>query len=483
MTAGAPLWRVRSPQEVGRGWEGGSPSADSFEVSPPRFDWGARPWVLFIGSDESLLARAAADWLVRRGDAEGSFEILLPPEEALLPLLLHRISAAEGSGVPRYLFIPRLDRLFYNTLAGQASFCLVSPLYLLARLARSAGGGESVGFVATALGEPLSSHAPEILGGRGLAARFEVHLERGAKPAGHPATTPGPEELQKLEKLVAGETAPERLLDLGLATREPLLREQAYRRAISLAPDSAVAHLCLASALAEQKRLEESITELHQALSLSPDLDAAHYELAKLLIRADDLAGAVAGFRRTTELLPEFASAWSNLGAALGEMEDPQGAVAALDQAVGLDPLSHALHSNLGVALRNLGRYDEAAAEFKMALELAPDFVFGHYNLAYNCYFQGRYGEAIELFEKARDMDPQKTPRQRLLLALARLASGDVEGAHRDYRQILGELGARERTDLITVAEWDLGELERRRKGNPPVEKTLALVRSLGPPP
>lgn len=476
MTSTTPVWRIESSAQVAARWEGAPPPAECFEVSPPRFEGGGRPWALFLGSDESLLARAAAEWLVRKGEAEGPLQILLPPEEALLPLLLDRLSAPEGSGVPRYLFIPRLDRLFSNTLSGEASFCLVSPLYLLPRLARSAGGRESVGFVATALVDRLSSDALEVLAGRGLAARFEVHRERG-RASELSADSPG---AQELDTLVAAEAPPERLLEMGLATREPALRESAYRHAVALAPEAAVAHLCLASALAEQRRLEEAIGELREALRLSPDLDAAHYELAKLLIRSDDMEGAVAGFRRTTELLPEFASAWSNLGAALGEMEDSQGAVGALDRALELDPLSHALHSNLGVTFRNLGRYDEAAAEFGMALELAPDFLFGHYNLAYNCYLQGRYAEAIERFEKARDMDPKKTPRQRLLLALARLASGDLEGAERDYREILGELRGRERADMITVAEWDLGELERNRKGDPAVRETLALVRSFG---
>jgi tetratricopeptide (TPR) repeat protein len=309
-----------------------------------------------------------------------------------------------------------------------------------------------------------------------MAARFEIHRETGAAGAPGEASSPSAEVF---DRLVREGASIERFLELGLATGEPALRERAYRHALSIAPESALSHLCLASAFSEQGKGREGIAELRNAIELEPELDVAHYELGKGLIRTDDLAGAAAAFRRTVELLPEYAPAWSNLGAALGELGDLPGAVEALTQAVAHDRFSHVLHNNLGVTYRNLGRLEEAESEFELVLRLAPDFVFGQYNLAHTHYLQGRYPKAVATFEKAQGMDPSRSPRQSLLLAVTRLASGDTEGAERDYREVFGRLSGQPKKDMLTVAEWDLRQVARDRKGDATLKRALVLIRGL----
>jgi Flp pilus assembly protein TadD len=215
-------------------------------------------------------------------------------------------------------------------------------------------------------------------------------------------------------------------------------------------------------------------------VELDPDLPSARYELGKALIRTDDIQGAVAQFRKTVELLPEYASAWGNLGAALGELEDFAGASSALTRAAELDPENAALHSNLGVAHRDRGRLSEAETCFRRALELDPDFVFGHYNLAQTMFLAGRYGEAIAAFEKAQSMDRTRSTRQALLLACARLASGDMVGAHREYREVFGRLAESSRKDHRAAAEWDLKQLAQRTGVTPELKETASLLRALG---
>ncbi|MFQ5791633.1 MAG: tetratricopeptide repeat protein [Acidobacteriota bacterium] len=482
-------WTLKTPEDLHKTFGGPSPSV---EKAPSRLENVSPPWALFLGPDAASLARAASAWISERAKKEPSLEILLPPESPALPLALCDLRTPAHRTALRVVLVPRLDRAFFDTLRTNTSFSLTSSLYLLPKLARAAGGDEAVSLVATALGSELSVRAPEVLNGRGLAARFTLYRVARLQEASSPSPGRGrasngreprlePEQLSRegFEALRKAESPPERFLELGLATREPKLREEAYRHAASLAPDSALTHLCLASALSEQNRTVEAIQELKLAIEKDPELDAAYYELGKALIRADDMDGAVAAFRRTTELLPEFASGWGNLGAALGEIEDVAGAEQAFIRAVKLDPFSHALHSNLGVTLRNQGRLDEAEAEFQRVLELASDFVFGYYNLAYNYYLQDRYGEAISTFEKAQSMDRSRSPRQALLLAIARLASGDAEGAIRDYRETFGRLEGPMRADMRRVAEWDLRQLSRTRGVSPAIKQTLELVRSL----
>lgn len=106
--------------------------------------------------------------------------------------------------------------------------------------------------------------------------------------------------------------------------------------------------------------------------------------------------------------------------------------------------------------------------------------MFGHYNLANAVYLQGRHREAVGLFEKAQTLDPSGSDRQRLLLAAARLAAGDVEGALRDYRAVFDSLDGQMRLDMRTVAQWDLRRLAERTGINPGLKRAAEFVRSVG---
>ena len=218
------------------------------------------------------------------------------------------------------------------------------------------------------------------------------------------------------------------------------MRGEAATAAAEAEPEDPIGHLLAGCAANERKQPAEAAAAFRRALERDDSLAAAHFELGKTMIVLDDLEAALECFRRTTETLPGFAPGWANAGAALGELERPEEALGKLERAADLDPLSHSLASNLGVTLRDLGRLAEAERAFRWALELAPDFVFGHYNLANAVYLQGRHREAVGLFEKAQAMDPSGSDRQRLLLAAARLAAGDVEEALGDYRAVFDSL-------------------------------------------
>ncbi len=355
---------------------------------------------------------------------------------------------------------------------------LAAPMYVLARLMRLAGGRCDLLFAAPE-GEVLR-RASDLLAGRGGACHLEVRREdtppgtAGEAPHAEPPpdSAPGPADLENARTAA----------DLRrLALHAPGLRErsEAARAAVEREPDHPVGRLLLGSTLGERNDTAAAATAFRRAAEQAPDLAAAHFELGKVLIRLDDLEGALAAFRRTTETLPEFASGWANAGAALGELERPAEGLADLRRAADLDPLSHAPISNLGVTLRDLGRLEEAEAAFRRALELAPDFVFGRYNLAGAVFLRGRHAEAVRLFEEAREHDPSGSPRQRLLLAAARLAAGDGEGALAEYRATFDSLSGQMRLDLRTVAEWDLRNLARRTGVSADLRRAAALLREV----
>jgi tetratricopeptide (TPR) repeat protein len=419
---------VRRPKESAKG----ARPADEVLAEPLRIP--PRPWVLFVGENEDELERSAARYLA---ELPGTLPVLSPPDSPRLPIAVHELPPPGLRG-ERALYVPRLDRAFREPIENAATFAAFSPLYLIPKLTAIASEGEPLHFVGTAIESALAARGSDVLRQRGLASRFRIIRVHG----------------------------------------EPVRREDAPDEAP--APESPLALLFLASSLLRQKKTGEAAGVLRKALALAPDLAAAHYELGKILIRTDDMEGALASFRRTAELLPEFASAWGNLGAALGEIQKLDEASEALRRAVELDPLSYALHSNLGVTERDLGRLEEAEASFRRALALEPAFVFGHYNLGHVLFLQARYELAIAAFEKAQTLDASRSPRQALLLALTRLASGDLEGARRDYQSVFSRLEGPMKKDMRTVAEWDLKQLAQRSGVTDGLKAAAGLLRTLG---
>jgi tetratricopeptide (TPR) repeat protein len=390
-----------------------------------------RPWVLLVGANEAALESAARSLL------SPGLPVISPPREPPLPVAVEELPPPSIQG-ERILYVPFIERGFFDSPLSAAS-----PLYLLPRLAQLASERQPLTFVATAMESELGRRANHVLSQRGLASRFEILRIAGEGSAAEGEPAPSWEDLE---------------------------------RALFARGESALGHVFRAGAL----KGGEAVEALKRAVELDPELPSARYELGKALIQADDIAGAVAQFRKTIALLPDYASAWGNLGAALGEIEDFEGASSALTRAVELDPENAALHSNLGVAYRDHGRLSEAETGFRRALELDPDFVFGHYNLAHTLFLAARYAEAIEAFEKAQSMDRTRSTRQALLLACARLASGDIAGAHREYREVFGRLPESSRKDHRAVAEWDLKRLAQRTGVTTELQETASLLRALG---
>src|SRR5258706_3478866 len=88
-----------------------------------------------------------------------------------------------------------------------------------------------------------------------------------------------------------------------------------FRRAIALAPRSAVAHYNLGNALRFDEQIDAAVAAYRQALALQPELIQAHCNLAGLLLErreSGDIEAAAAHYRHSIALQPEFADAHCN---------------------------------------------------------------------------------------------------------------------------------------------------------------------------
>jgi serine/threonine protein kinase/tetratricopeptide (TPR) repeat protein len=148
------------------------------------------------------------------------------------------------------------------------------------------------------------------------------------------------------------------------------------RRALTLDPDLADAHMWLGSALTMLGRVDEGIAAIREAIRLEPQNAQAHQSLARAYwVGNGDFAAAIPEFERSIALNPE--AGYSYL--------------------------------QLGLLLSWEGRYAEAEQVLERAVELQDQYVSGNAGLqvvganarlGYVYYLQGRYNDAIREFER-----------------------------------------------------------------------------------
>ncbi|MES2403098.1 MAG: tetratricopeptide repeat protein [Pseudomonadota bacterium] len=184
-----------------------------------------------------------------------------------------------------------------------------------------------------------------------------------------------------------------------------LTADTAYRKAIALDPDFALAYAHLAySRIAghwyakhlASGQLDDIKATVDRALALAPELPDAHLALAYYYYwgfrRYDD---ATAEFRRTLQLAP------NNERAAQG----------------------------LAYILRRRGQFDQALIQFRRVLALAPGNRenWGEYGITYEIV--RRYPEALEQLNRALAMDPDYEDARDFLVRAMLFGFGDVAKA------------------------------------------------------
>ncbi len=469
----ASLWAACPTPFAGSETGNANPAISAANGWPPhRGPSGGGRWLLVLSRDGKSARVAAAEAV------SGEHQVVAPASAMEdLPLSLHSLDP-----IPNHAGAVLLSD-FHRAFPCRGAVrrrgrldetpplpAVATPAYVLARLSQLGAGSRTL--IASAQEDEVVQRAADLLAGRGAACQFEVAREPVPPAPAAPVSGPGEAELDR-----AGSAAELRRIALHAPARA--VRARAAAAAAAEDGDNPVGHLLAGCSANEQRKPREAAAAFQRAIERDETLAAAHFELGKTMIVLDDLEAALDSFRRTTETLPDFAPGWANAGAALGELERADEALGELERAAGLDPLSHSLASNLGVTLRELGRLEEAERAFRRALELAPDFVFGHYNLANAVYLQGRHREAVELFEKARAMDPSGSDRQQLLLAAARLAAEDLDGALADYRTVFDGLEGQTRLDMRMVAQWDLRRLAERIGISPGLRRAAEFIRSV----
>ncbi len=159
------------------------------------------------------------------------------------------------------------------------------------------------------------------------------------------------------------------------------------------APDPALWTL-LGQAEARVGRVDRAEEAYRRAMALAPDDAAPCYYLGRLYDDLELPGQAVEMFRQALRLCPGFVDAGRDLGTVLLRQGDVEGAVLALENARALAPDDAGLLNNLGVAQRQAGHLPEARATFEQALAVGGESRAIAMNLADTCLHQGDFVRA-----------------------------------------------------------------------------------------
>jgi Flp pilus assembly protein TadD len=144
-----------------------------------------------------------------------------------------------------------------------------------------------------------------------------------------------------------------------------------FTHALAVA-ESDIAHICLGSALQDQNRKSEAMTQYLLALQLNP----------------------------------QSAQACSDLANLLDEEGKPEAARWYCEAAVQRNPRSPKTHENLGIVLGETGHFDEALKEFSAAALADPTDAHPHFLAGQLLLQLGRDAEAVAQLREALKLDP-----------------------------------------------------------------------------
>ncbi|MEZ5317070.1 MAG: tetratricopeptide repeat protein [Vicinamibacterales bacterium] len=280
-----------------------------------------------------------------------------------------------------------------------------------------------------------------------------------------------------------------RLLSVGeqaLAAGDSFGAIEAFSGALTLRPDSMVAHYRKGEAYHAQHRDEEAVRDLLEAVRLQPDAPQPLVALAEIYDQRGEPARAAKYYEDADRLKGDDPALLYALALARYRAGNPAAAVEPLARAVARNDSLAEAHYLLGLVRRDTGDVEQAAASLETAVRLAPSLVPAREELADLYRSIGRTADEMAQLQALNTVDPSLDRRIAIALAQARNGQDDLALAAiaelrrtrpDDSRLLLArgriELARAERSDLrrtsaraaLTALERALGGTARRSEG------------------
>ncbi len=117
-----------------------------------------------------------------------------------------------------------------------------------------------------------------------------------------------------------------------------------FQRAISINPDSSVAHNNLGYTYMRMGEFDEATRHLAKAIELSPNYFSPYYNLAGIFYATGQYEKAILFYKKTIKLKPDYSSAYLNMGISLMSINSLEEAIDALLKCIKIKPDSKRAH-------------------------------------------------------------------------------------------------------------------------------------------
>ncbi|MEM1155694.1 MAG: tetratricopeptide repeat protein, partial [Pseudomonadota bacterium] len=184
------------------------------------------------------------------------------------------------------------------------------------------------------------------------------------------------------------------------------LAEAHYRESLAIEPQPAI-YNDLGFVLERQGLPGEASDAYRKALEMDPESAVAQFNLASTLARSGEFEEAEAHFREVLEKQPST-QAYTGLGFVLWQLGQPDESADSLRNAISLDPTNASAYDSLGTVLIQQGKLDEAEANYARLIENAPSAA-AHRERAGVLSRLGRMDEAREELRRAAIMEQRQT--------------------------------------------------------------------------
>lgn len=251
-----------------------------------------------------------------------------------------------------------------------------------------------------------------------------------------------------------------------LETRDFTAAAAAFRRGLTLAPDTAALHHRLGAALAGLGDRAAARQEYEAAVRLSSDQFLAHYSLGVMDQEDGEHGRAIDRFASALTARPSYPQARLRLASSLRRRQRASAALAEYRRVLDDDPGQIEAHVGYAMTLTQLGRTREARAHLEAALQAAPDSTVLLHALARllaaapdaRVRDGGRAREIVErLVQQGRTLDLGET----MAMALAEL--GEFDRAVAVQRDLLTAATRAGLAAVVTRIEGNLGGYERHQ--------------------
>jgi len=174
---------------------------------------------------------------------------------------------------------------------------------------------------------------------------------------------------------------------------------EAYKKALALKPDSAVAFYNMGNVLKERGKLEEAIEAYNKALVFNPDYADAHNNIGNALQDQSKLEEAISAFKKALSLKPNCAEAYCNIGNAFAAQGNLEEAIIAYRKSLSINPDSVVAHSHMAAVFADQGKLEEAIEAYSKALAINPDYGDAHNGLSFALLNVGELKRGLDEYE------------------------------------------------------------------------------------